>query len=223
MIPAEESGGGDFSFPAKERLTERNQFVRVLRNGGKIASGNVILYYLKVEDDSKKLGLIVGRSAGKAVARNRVKRIFREVYRHNKHRLPKGYWMILGYTGAGGEGKLTGASRKEALRRLRVEAEGLLAGLAEETGNRREEGEREAKIDGNPRWSGWTYGLFTSPIRFWQIAVAKLFPPSCRFYPSCSDYALKALAKYGPVRGTSKAVWRVLRCNPFSAGGYDPP
>lgn len=45
---------------------------------------------------------------------------------------------------------------------------------------------------------------------------------SCRFEPSCSRYALEALRRHGPFRGTLLAVWRVLRCNPFNAGGYDP-
>jgi len=44
----------------------------------------------------------------------------------------------------------------------------------------------------------------------------------CRFYPTCSDYAIEAVEKYGFIRGGVKAVWRVLRCNPFNSGGFDP-
>lgn len=44
----------------------------------------------------------------------------------------------------------------------------------------------------------------------------------CRFYPTCSDYAIQAIEKYGIIRGGFKAVWRVLRCNPFNKGGNDP-
>ncbi len=52
--------------------------------------------------------------------------------------------------------------------------------------------------------------------------VSPLFPPSCRFTPSCSRYTLDAVDKYGVVRGLCKGVWRVARCHPFSQGGCDP-
>ncbi|MFA6306530.1 MAG: membrane protein insertion efficiency factor YidD [Patescibacteria group bacterium] len=44
----------------------------------------------------------------------------------------------------------------------------------------------------------------------------------CRFHPTCSDYAIEAIEKYGFLKGGSKAIWRVLRCNPFNSGGFDP-
>ncbi|MBO5124784.1 MAG: membrane protein insertion efficiency factor YidD [Spirochaetaceae bacterium] len=59
-------------------------------------------------------------------------------------------------------------------------------------------------------------------IRFYQICISPLFPPSCRFYPTCSSYALEAIQRHGPFRGTYLAVKRILRCNPFCKGGYDP-
>ena len=49
-----------------------------------------------------------------------------------------------------------------------------------------------------------------------------MFPPSCRFYPTCSEYAVQAITKYGSLRGGAKAAWRILRCNPFNKGGFDP-
>jgi uncharacterized protein len=56
----------------------------------------------------------------------------------------------------------------------------------------------------------------------WRYVLAGFFPPtSCKYHPSCSQYALDAVRKYGPVVGTAKAVWRVLRCNPWSHGGVD--
>ena len=47
--------------------------------------------------------------------------------------------------------------------------------------------------------------------------------PTCRFYPTCSEYAILAIEKYGVIRGLIKALWRILRCNPFSRGGVDYP
>jgi hypothetical protein len=59
-------------------------------------------------------------------------------------------------------------------------------------------------------------------IRLYQKALSPMLKPSCRFHPSCSEYAAQAIEKYGPARGLLKAVWRVLRCNPFHKGGFDP-
>jgi uncharacterized protein len=49
-----------------------------------------------------------------------------------------------------------------------------------------------------------------------------MFPRKCKFYPTCSEYAITAINKYGLLKGTMKASYRVLRCNPFNLGGYDP-
>ncbi len=60
-------------------------------------------------------------------------------------------------------------------------------------------------------------------LKFWRVFVSPLYPPSCRFYPTCSEYAILAVEKYGVFKGLSKALWRVIRCNPWSRGGVDPP
>ena len=59
-------------------------------------------------------------------------------------------------------------------------------------------------------------------IRFYQTAISPYKRACCRFYPSCSEYALQAVEKYGAVKGLYLAARRVLRCHPFHAGGYDP-
>ena len=60
-------------------------------------------------------------------------------------------------------------------------------------------------------------------IRFYQknISGHKRYS-HCKYYPTCSQYAIEAIEKYGPLKGLGLAVWRILRCNPFSRGGYDP-
>ncbi len=58
-------------------------------------------------------------------------------------------------------------------------------------------------------------------IRFYQKFISPLFPPKCKYYPTCSCYALTAVKKFGAVRGSALAVWRILRCNPWSLGGID--
>jgi putative membrane protein insertion efficiency factor len=60
-------------------------------------------------------------------------------------------------------------------------------------------------------------------IKLWQRFISPLYPPSCRYYPTCSEYAIMAVEKYGVIKGTLKALWRIVRCNPFSKGGVDYP
>ena len=59
-------------------------------------------------------------------------------------------------------------------------------------------------------------------IRFYQRAVSPLFPPRCRYIPTCSEYALEAVEQYGTAKGGFLALKRFLRCHPFHKGGYDP-
>ncbi|MGB9771771.1 MAG: membrane protein insertion efficiency factor YidD [Candidatus Kapaibacteriota bacterium] len=59
-------------------------------------------------------------------------------------------------------------------------------------------------------------------VKFYQWFVSPLFPSSCRFYPSCSNYSIEALKKYGAIKGLWLSVRRIARCNPFNPGGYDP-
>lgn len=59
-------------------------------------------------------------------------------------------------------------------------------------------------------------------IRFYRRFISPAKAPCCRFYPTCSQYAIDAISKHGAVKGTGMAVWRVLRCNPFGKSGYDP-
>ena len=66
---------------------------------------------------------------------------------------------------------------------------------------------------------GW---LLIQPIRFYQKYISPLKPPTCRFTPTCSQYAIEAIRKHGPFKGLALAVWRILRCNPWGGSGYDP-
>lgn len=59
-------------------------------------------------------------------------------------------------------------------------------------------------------------------INAYQRFVSPLFPPSCRFTPSCSHYMVAAIRKHGLIRGGMLGAWRILRCHPFSKGGFDP-
>ena len=64
--------------------------------------------------------------------------------------------------------------------------------------------------------------LFILPIRFYQRNISPLLPPACRFTPTCSQYAVEALQKHGPIKGLYLAIRRILRCHPWGGSGYDP-
>lgn len=64
--------------------------------------------------------------------------------------------------------------------------------------------------------------LLCLTIHFYRKCVSPMFPPTCRFTPTCSQYAIEALKKHGPVKGLLLTAWRILRCNPWGGSGYDP-
>lgn len=64
--------------------------------------------------------------------------------------------------------------------------------------------------------------IFTLIIRFYQLAISPLLPPSCRYTPTCSQYALQAIKKHGPFKGGWLAIKRIFRCHPWGGHGHDP-
>ncbi len=64
--------------------------------------------------------------------------------------------------------------------------------------------------------------FFCLLIRFYQVFISPLFPPKCRYYPTCSAYTIEALKKYGPFKGLHMGIKRIARCHPFHEGGFDP-
>jgi putative membrane protein insertion efficiency factor len=70
--------------------------------------------------------------------------------------------------------------------------------------------------------TGLTRRVAVAPIRLYQLFLSPLIGRRCRYYPSCSEYATQAIDRFGILRGLVLAAWRLLRCNPWSRGGYDP-
>lgn len=60
-------------------------------------------------------------------------------------------------------------------------------------------------------------------VRLYQMTLSPLLGGHCRYWPTCSQYFIDAVRKYGPLRGSLKGIWRILRCNPWGGRGYDPP
>jgi uncharacterized protein len=82
----------------------------------------------------------------------------------------------------------------------------------------------EPRLRDLPRtFFNWPRIIILSLIRLYQVTLSRGLPENtCRFYPSCSHLGYQAIYKYGALKGSLMAAWRVLRCNPFTAGGYDP-
>lgn len=59
-------------------------------------------------------------------------------------------------------------------------------------------------------------------IRFYRAAISPHTKPSCKYIPTCSEYGLEAIERFGALKGSALTIWRILRCNPFSRGGFDP-
>jgi uncharacterized protein len=76
------------------------------------------------------------------------------------------------------------------------------------------------------RVAGWVFDLparlAVAAVRLYQRGVSPLLPHLCRFWPTCSQYCIEAIQRKGLIRGSLYAAWRILRCNPFGKGGFDP-
>ena len=64
--------------------------------------------------------------------------------------------------------------------------------------------------------------LLVKLVKFYQLSISPLKAPCCKYYPTCSNYAIEAIERFGAFKGFFMAIYRILRCNPFSKGGYDP-
>ena len=70
---------------------------------------------------------------------------------------------------------------------------------------------------------GFISAFLIAGVRCYQVCLRPILPAVCRFHPSCSEYFILAVQKYGPVKGGCKGAYRICRCNPFNPGGFDPP
>ncbi|MDK9705902.1 MAG: membrane protein insertion efficiency factor YidD [Desulforhopalus sp.] len=70
--------------------------------------------------------------------------------------------------------------------------------------------------------SDFLKAVFIGLVRGYKYFLSPFLPPSCRFFPTCSTYTIQAIEKYGAIRGSYLGLRRILRCHPFSRGGYDP-
>ena len=175
-------------------VKENYEFRRIYRKGKSAVSPQLVIYCQRNRRGLSRLGVSVSTKLGGAVVRNRVRRRIREIYRLNKPKMVPGYDIIV-------------VARVRAVETGYQKLESTYLRLLRQLNLLREDPSCRAIL---------------RVIRFYQASVSPLFPPRCRYIPTCSEYALQAVEKYGPLRGGFMALRRFLRCNPFHKGGYDP-
>lgn len=190
-----------FSFPKERKLKGQKTFERIFKTGKIVRAGHLYLAYETEGCDSWRIAVVARKKDyPKAFMRNRVKRRLREVVR-----LAQGnYAPFRGVVVAKKE--MLFLSWEELVKEWRKVCE--KAGIV-------------SKAEEVPPPSLGAR-LMMALVRFYRACISPLLPRCCRFTPTCSQYALEALGKHGFWKGTALAVWRILRCNPFNPGGYDP-
>ena len=193
----------------RSRLSRSSDFQRIYRQGSSTASRFLVLYSFRrpaeVSADGPRLGLSVSKKMGGAVVRNRVKRLLREAFGSAREQLAEDHDFVL-------------IARPPLLELIARESEGE-KGLVER-GRPRPSGPR--RLSARRPGGAVVSKLLVLLIRAYQFALSPMLGQRCKYYPSCSNYAIEALRVHGAVRGAGLAAWRLLRCNPFSNGGVDP-
>ena len=162
-----------YTLPRESRIRRSGDYRRIYTRGKRISNRAGLLYAVRVPARPTRIGFVTTKKIGHAFARNRARRLMKEVYRLHRHELSGGWEAV------------------------------FLAGALHAGGKRMKT-------------------CLIRAIRFYQKYISPLKPPCCRFTPTCSEYALEAIQKYGPVKGSWLAVKRISKCHPFHKGGYDP-
>ena len=177
--------------------------------------------YMPVEQGEAPASILISvskRRFKRAVKRNRVKRQIREAYRKNKYllvdelqRREKRLAIAFIYM----SDELTATAELEEKMKIALSRKTILM----KAHSSRMSGIRMSVKGFLRRVFSF---LLLLPIYFYRICISPLTPPSCRFTPTCSAYAVEAIKKHGPIKGFYLAVRRILRCHPWGGSGYDP-
>ncbi|MCP4791479.1 MAG: membrane protein insertion efficiency factor YidD [Gammaproteobacteria bacterium] len=73
-----------------------------------------------------------------------------------------------------------------------------------------------------PKPKGWLSRGLIGFVKLYRLVISPMLGANCRYIPTCSSYAIEAISLHGPLKGSAMSIWRIIRCNPFSKGGYDP-
>ena len=240
------------TFKKNERLKSRKSILRLMSRGRRIEASPLLAKYTfnpQEADAANKIMVVAPKKLfKKAVDRNLLKRRIREAYRLNKQILPPCRAHI-SFTYTAKE-KLPFAQIQDAVVSiLKTIAENIPS--SENNGNApaenifekeagattlnavkcsaKKQGSSSEKECSNKKSCGFLRVVkavlsfpFVILIKFYQICISPLKPATCRFTPTCSQYAIEAFRKYGPFKGFYLAARRILRCHPWGGHGYDP-
>ena len=160
--------------------------------------------------DESRFGWSIKKALGSAVKRNRIRRRIREIVRLHRQEISPGWDIVIHPRTSVATAEFAGLT-EELLK--------LLPRRAAETGGGHGLGSQQ-RLSASVRAAGkWALLLF---VRFYQIFLSPFFGGACKFYPSCSKYGYEAIARHGAWRGSLLAMKRLLRCRPFTKGGFDP-
>ena len=199
----------EYTLGKKERLNSKTLIERLFSGGSKsFPAFPLRVVYMSVEpveEDMAAASILISvpkKRFKRAVKRNLVKRQVREAYRKNKHLLldalaSRNKRLIIAFIWLDNHIH-SSAEVEEKVKKLLVSYSGK-AGMK--------------KI--------LSY-LLLLPVYFYRGYISPMTPPSCRFVPTCSEYAIEAIKKHGPFKGLYLAVRRILRCHPWGGSGYDP-
>ena len=178
-----------------ESLKKNKDFQIVYRKGKSFANSFLVMYVYPNGLEINRLGISVSRKVGNSVVRHRLTRLIRESYRLPETVRGPVIIVVLKARWSISESFIRSCLRKKIQTRNRY--------------NKKEAVQMKR--------------ILISMIRFYRKYLSGMKGYStCKYYPTCSQYGLEAIEKYGALKGGALTLWRILRCNPFSKGGYDP-
>lgn len=219
-------------FTKAERLSSKKEITALFNEGKSFAISHIrVVYRFLPKQEGRPNAILVSvpkKYFKHAVDRNLLKRRIREAYRLNKELLqsmPARVEFMLLYQK---RRIATFAEIEEIVKKAleRILAEASLEARAEASPEACATAVAADNSKNAPQGCSLARRVATAPlvllVRFYQICISPLKPSCCRFTPTCSQYALEALRKYGVFKGTWLAIKRILRCHPWGGSGYDP-
>ena len=186
-------------------IKKNSDFQAIYRTAKSYANRQLVMYVRKTENTQSRIGISVSKKVGNSVVRHHLARLVRESFRLNRDTLEEGLDIIV----------VARAAAKDSDYKTIERAFMHLCGLHNIKKNR-----SETMIN---RIAGLIKKLLILMIRGYQIFLSPLkVRTHCIYTPTCSQYAIEALTRYGVVKGLWLSVKRILRCHPWAEGGYDP-
>ena len=219
------------TFKKNERVTSRREILQLVSRGHRIESSPILAKYIAAEEKNVNKVMVIApkKSFKRAVDRNLLKRRMREAYRLHKEILPQqGLSISLMYISKEIRPyKEIEAAVVEILQKISAATNTTQSNSQDAQSTSTDDGSNAASDDcvWKKVWRGVKAVLsfpFVLLIKFYQVCISPLKPASCRFTPTCSQYAIEAFRKYGPLKGFYLAAKRILRCHPWGGSGYDP-